>query len=133
VGTGSILVGCARFGAFCVGTDIDVRILRWGAGYNLPVLILRLRYGVHLVKSFVCVIRGKGGKNVFSNFQQYGLPLPELIRSGKERCGRCLVLWPHKDLMPWMVDADNSLYGRHFRTDGPVYDAILCDPPYGIR
>lgn len=28
VGTGSILVACANFGAVCFGTDIDVRVLR---------------------------------------------------------------------------------------------------------
>ena len=79
VGTGSILIACARFGAFCVGTDIDIRVLR-----------------------------GKKGRNVFSNFRQYGLPLPELVRS------------------------DNALYGGHFRAQ-PLYDAVVCDPPYGIR
>ncbi|CAM9948496.1 unnamed protein product, partial [Phaeothamnion confervicola] len=52
VGTASILVACARFGAFCVGTDIDLRVLR-----------------------------GKDGVGPFSNFDQYGLPRPELVRS----------------------------------------------------
>jgi tRNA (guanine10-N2)-methyltransferase len=82
VGTGSILIACAQFGAhFCVGTDIDIRVLR-----------------------------GKKGRNVFSNFRQYGLPLPELIRS------------------------DNALHGGHFRAlSEPMYDAVCCDPPYGIR
>jgi tRNA (guanine10-N2)-methyltransferase len=41
VGTGSILVACANFGAFCFGTDIDTRVLR-----------------------------GKGDSNIFSNFDQ---------------------------------------------------------------
>ena len=81
VGTGSILLSCALRGAYCVGTDIDIRVLR-----------------------------GKGAdQTVFSNFQQYGLPRPELIRS------------------------DNALYHRHYRTDHPLYDAIVTDPPYGIR
>jgi len=39
----------------------------------------------------------------------FGLPRPELIRS------------------------DNGIYHRHFRTEHCLYDAILCDPPYGIR
>lgn len=82
VGTGSILLSCAVQGAYCVGTDIDIRILR-GRSRD---------------------------KNIISNFRQFGLPRPELIRS------------------------DNAVYERHFRTteDG-LYDAILCDPPYGIR
>jgi tRNA (guanine10-N2)-methyltransferase len=82
VGTGSILVACAKFGAsVTVGFDIDVRVLR-----------------------------GKGGNTLFTNFEQYGLPLPEVIR------------------------CDSSMHSRHFRTHpGGTYDAIVCDPPYGIR
>jgi len=79
-GTGSILVACAQFGAFCTGTDIDIRVLR-----------------------------GKGGRNPHSNFDQYGLPRPELVR------------------------ADNHLWHRHWRPRRPLYDAVVCDPPYGIR
>jgi len=53
VGTGSILLSCALRGAYCVGTDIDIRILR-----------------------------GKGADaNVLSNFRKFNLPRPELIRS----------------------------------------------------
>lgn len=81
VGTGSILLSCALRGAYCMGTDIDIRVLR-----------------------------GKGAdQNVFSNFAQYKLPRPELIRS------------------------DNALYHRHFCTEHALYDAIVTDPPYGIR
>ena len=81
VGTGSILLACGLRGARCVGTDIDLRVLR---GDGKPT-------------------------DVVSNFRQYGLPRPELIRS------------------------DNSLYHRHYRPHGPLYDAIVTDPPYGIR
>ncbi|CAB9526631.1 guanine(10)-N2-methyltransferase homolog [Seminavis robusta] len=79
VGTGSILVSCAIRGAYCVGTDIDIRVLR-----------------------------GKE-ENIYSNFQQFQLPRPELIRS------------------------DNAIYHRHFRTSEPWVDTIVTDPPYGIR
>eukprot|EP00536_Pseudo-nitzschia_multiseries_P012893 jgi/Psemu1/209881/e_gw1.514.22.1 len=100
VGTGSILLSCALRGAYCIGSDIDIRVLR-----------------------------GKGGdQTIWKNFEHYGLPRPEIVRT------------------------DNSLYHRHYRhhnnnnnnnnhrdsTDDstiatPLYDAILCDPPYGIR
>jgi tRNA (guanine10-N2)-methyltransferase len=87
VGTGSILVACGLRGAgHCVGTDIDLRVLR-----------------------------GDGkAEDVFSNFRQYGLRRPELVRS------------------------DNALYHRHYRgsrhgQQQPLYDAIVTDPPYGIR
>ena len=79
VGTGSILFACSNFGAVCFGTDIDVRVLR-----------------------------GKDGNNVNTNFDEFGLTRPELVR------------------------CDSSMYGRHFRTRC-FYDAIVCDPPYGIR
>ena len=81
VGTGSILLSCACRGAYCMGTDIDIRVLR-----------------------------GKGvDQTIWSNFKQFGLPRPEIIRS------------------------DNAIYHRHFRDHDPLYDAILTDPPYGIR
>lgn len=80
VGTGSILVSCAQRGAYCVGTDIDIRVIR---GRNTE-------------------------ENVYSNFRQFGLPRPELIRS------------------------DNAIYHRHFRPNAePWVDCIVTDPPYG--
>jgi tRNA (guanine10-N2)-methyltransferase len=81
VGTGSILLSCALRGAFCIGTDIDTRILK-GRSED---------------------------ENVYSNFRQFNLPRPELVRS------------------------DNAIYHRHYRTDTPLYQSIVCDPPYGIR
>jgi tRNA (guanine10-N2)-methyltransferase len=80
VGTGSILVSCALRGAYCVGTDIDIRVLR-----------------------------GKNDGNIYSNFSQFQLPRPEVIRS------------------------DNAIYHRHFRSSEPWVDTIITDPPYGIR
>jgi tRNA (guanine10-N2)-methyltransferase len=97
VGTGSILLACAMRGAYCIGSDIDIRVLR-----------------------------GKGGdQTIWKNFEHYKLPRPEIIRS------------------------DNALYHRHYRHHHQpttnissttttniaphLYDAIICDPPYGIR
>lgn len=56
VGTGSILISSSYFGSTCFGIDIDMRILR-----------------------------GKDGKTIFSNFDQYKLPYPELIRADFSR------------------------------------------------
>lgn len=81
VGTGSILLTCGLRGSYCFGTDIDIRILR-GKSDN---------------------------SNVTSNFRQYNLVRPDLVRS------------------------DNSIYHRHYRCHKPMFDAIICDPPYGIR
>lgn len=81
-GTGSILLSCGLRGAFCVGTDIDIRVIR---GHSQE-------------------------KSVVGNFFQYKLPRPEIIR------------------------CDNHSYKRHWRlTTSNLYDAIVCDPPYGIR
>ena len=68
-------------GAYAFGTDIDLRVLR-GRSED---------------------------ENIRSNFKQYGLPSPELVRS------------------------DNAIYHRHFREHLPFFDAIVTDPPYGIR
>jgi tRNA (guanine10-N2)-methyltransferase len=53
VGTGSILLSCAVLGAYCQGSDIDIRVLR-GKSSN---------------------------QNIYANFVQFQLPRPELIRS----------------------------------------------------
>lgn len=80
-GTGSILLTCALRGAYCFGTDIDIRVLR-----------------------------GRGAdENVLSNFREFNLVRPDLVRS------------------------DNAIYHRHYRSHRPLFDAIVCDPPYGIR
>ncbi|RHY82871.1 hypothetical protein DYB26_010366 [Aphanomyces astaci] len=77
VGTGSVLVPCTTFGGICFGTDIDSRVLH-----------------------------GKAGKSIKSNFDQYKLRVPDLIRADNSRSPlRC----PH------------------------YFDAVVCDPPYGIR
>jgi tRNA (guanine10-N2)-methyltransferase len=81
VGTGSILLSCALRGAYCVGSDIDIRILK-----------------------------GKSEtENIWKNFEQYNLQRPEILRT------------------------DNAIYHRHYRDHMPLYDSIICDPPYGIR
>lgn len=81
VGTGSILLSCALRGAYCIGSDIDIRILK-----------------------------GKSEEeNIWKNFEQFNLQRPEILRT------------------------DNAIYHRHYRDHQPLYDAIICDPPYGIR
>ncbi|XP_039117571.1 tRNA (guanine(10)-N2)-methyltransferase homolog [Dioscorea cayenensis subsp. rotundata] len=82
VGTGSILVAAAHFGAMTMGADIDIRVVRDGRGPDC---------------------------NVWSNFKQYGLPMPlSLLRADN-------------NLPPWRPGLKE------------VFDAIICDPPYGVR
>lgn len=82
VGTGSILVAAAHFGAMTMGADIDIRVVRDGRGPD---------------------------RNVWSNFKQYGLEMPVgLLRADN-------------NLPPWRPGLKE------------VFDAIICDPPYGVR
>ncbi|XP_020082352.1 tRNA (guanine(10)-N2)-methyltransferase homolog [Ananas comosus] len=82
VGTGSILVAAAHFGAMTMGADIDIRVVRDGRGPDC---------------------------NVWSNFKQYNLPSPiSLLRADN-------------NLPPWRPGLKE------------VFDAIICDPPYGVR
>ncbi|GAV81141.1 UPF0020 domain-containing protein [Cephalotus follicularis] len=83
VGTGSILVAAAHFGAMTMGADIDIRVVRDGRGPDC---------------------------NVWSNFKQYGLPMPiALLRADN-------------NLPPWRPGLKEV-----------VFNAIICDPPYGVR
>lgn len=55
VGTGSILVAATAHGGICVGSDIDLRVLKG-------------------------LKKGKQVGSIRRNFAQYGLPPPELVR-----------------------------------------------------
>jgi tRNA (guanine10-N2)-methyltransferase len=82
VGTGSILVSAGHFGAHCLGSDLDWKILHGKTK--------------------------KGAISAVDNFVQYKIAKPELICS------------------------DMSV--NMFRRNGKGFvDAILCDPPYGVR
>ncbi|KAL5208467.1 hypothetical protein ABZP36_032902 [Zizania latifolia] len=82
VGTGSILVAAAHFGAMTMGADIDIRVVRDGRGPDC---------------------------NIWSNFEQYKLPEP------------LCVLRADNNVPPWRPGLKE------------IFDAIICDPPYGVR
>ncbi|KAJ3675521.1 hypothetical protein LUZ60_004563 [Juncus effusus] len=82
VGTGSVLIAAAHYGAVTMGADIDIRVVRDGRGPNC---------------------------NVWTNFDQYNLPKPVgLLRADN-------------NLPPWRPGLKE------------IFDAIICDPPYGVR
>ncbi|ETV94767.1 hypothetical protein H310_11723 [Aphanomyces invadans] len=83
VGTASVLVACAQFGAMCIGGDIDPQPL----------------HGT------------RPGLNIAANFAQYGLPVPDLLR--------------------W--DVAHPPLNCRLRNPTLQFDAIVCDPPYGMR
>jgi len=94
-GTGSIMVAASHFEAFCVGCDIDIRVL---LGYSVGKL--------NKNSTFLQQLKPEDKANVFLNFKQYGLALPEILRTDSGSL--------------------NFLYDN-------LFDAIVCDPPYGIR
>ncbi|GAB7355756.1 hypothetical protein MBLNU459_g6443t3 [Dothideomycetes sp. NU459] len=78
-GTGSFPIACAHFGATVMGSDIDGRS-----------------------------IRGKPGRDVVSNYVQYGL-------------------------VPRYLDGFVSDLTNTPLREGRWLDGIVCDPPYGVR
>jgi len=79
VGTGSFPIACAHSGAMVLGSDIDPRS-----------------------------VRGTKGRNIISNFEQYGLTA--------------------RFLDNFIADLTNTpLRGSR------LFDGIVCDPPYGVR
>eukprot|EP00937_MAST-01D_sp_MAST-1D-sp2_P005527 g5527.t1 len=111
VGTGSLLVSCSTFGAACAGWDIDTRVLQG-------------------------MIKGKlTGRNVWSNFDQYGLPRPELMRCDVS-LHRSGLRWPTvRRRVASAADGVGATGGDGHEVECAlgVFDAIVTDPPYGIR
>lgn len=87
VGTGSILIAAAACGALTLGTDIDIRVIKFGKK--------DAKTGEHV--------------NIWTNFRDYGLQPPlGLLRLDLNRS-------------PLRVGLEEAL------------DAVLADPPYGVR
>ncbi|VAH52423.1 unnamed protein product [Triticum turgidum subsp. durum] len=107
VGTGSILVAAAHFGAMTM-------VCAYCRNKYIAVLLL---VNVSLIKFFqgadidIRVVRdGRGPDcNIWSNFEQYKLPEP------------LCVLRADNNLPPWRPGLKE------------IFDAIICDPPYGVR
>jgi tRNA (guanine10-N2)-methyltransferase len=124
MGTGSIPIALEHFGCFCIGSDIDPRVLRGEmyAGYsgtsrqeiNEKIVLTeqeRQEKKLSGPKTYRTDYNPKKVRgDVRSNFDQYQLPQPELIRM------------------------DQHLLHRHFHsTSTNFFDVIVTDPPYGIR
>jgi tRNA (guanine10-N2)-methyltransferase len=100
VGTGSLLVACAALGAsLCIGTDIDVRVLK---GMNR--------------------IARATDANIFTNFKQYQLPPPCILRADNSERGNVFAHLHH-----------HGSASKEEQCRVPFLDAIVCDPPYGVR
>ena len=94
VGTGSLLIPPSHYKALCFGCDLDVRVLR---GYSVG----------YTRKSEEDKTPQKMQGNIFSNFDDYNFPRPQIIRQ--------------------------DINKPAFRKKNFLFDAIICDPPYGWR
>ncbi|EKX72120.1 conserved hypothetical protein [Theileria equi strain WA] len=64
VGSGGSIISSSILGSFCMGSDIDIRILRgWGIAYR----------NINLDNN-------EGPTDIFTNFDHYGLERPEIVR-----------------------------------------------------
>ena len=97
VGTGSLLIAAAHFGATVIGADIDWKIL-----HGLTPGGRARKADAEEVKEAPPASQLR----VEDNFRHYGLPLPELLCADQSR-----VVWEREE----------------------VFDAIVTDPPYGVR
>jgi len=70
VGSGSIAIACAHFGALVIGSDLDERVLTGSSvgrkSYNKDVIVEH-------------VTNKDENYNIFTNFKHYGLPLPDIF------------------------------------------------------
>lgn len=96
VGTGSLLIPPAHYGALCFGSDLDARVL-YGTGVG------------HLNTSSSFYRKEQESlpdPKIMLNFDQYNLSKPDIF---------------HMD----------CLKPQFFRKG--IFDAIITDPPYGVR
>ncbi len=93
VGTGSLLIPPTVFGANCFGCDLDIRVLK---GYSV---------GYIRDNNDKTLFKHEG--NIFSNFDEYNLIRPQIIRQDINKFS--------------------------FRNKNLLFDSIICDPPYGWR
>jgi len=93
VGTGSLLIPSSFFQANCFGCDLDIRVLK---GYSIGYV--RDNNNSNNVK-----FEG----NIFSNFEDYNLIKPQIIRF--------------------------DINHHSFKKNNFFFDSIICDPPYGWR
>lgn len=79
------------------GSDLDIRVLK---GYKVG-------YTKDSLKN-----KTKSGCNIFTNFKEYNLPMPNILRA---------------DINYFNFIRNNDSFSIK------IFDCIICDPPYGIR
>jgi tRNA (guanine10-N2)-methyltransferase len=127
VGTGSLLIPPAHFGAIVTGCDIDIRVIKgYSVGYSKDEMyeknkINNEKYKMRKLKNTTNnnvtssinpslktdkIVSNEAKSNIFTNFIHYKLPLPTILRA----------------------DINYICFRK-----GEYFDMIICDPPYGHR
>jgi len=105
VGTGGILIPCSVMGAEVFGADMDMRVIK---GYGIAQLNRKYANEKQNWSNEKGVSQTDKSQrsDIYVNFEAYGLPKPNILR----------------------VDITQPAYRRSLK-----FDAIVTDPPYGIR
>ncbi|KAF3675005.1 hypothetical protein FXO37_06107 [Capsicum annuum] len=129
VGTGSILVAATHYGAITMGVDIDIRVVRDGRG---PDVMSGATSSSQDSKSVVEVLYGE---RAIVHADVTG----ELVSNGGEWCDCHLRSSNEKgnnnnipSIVPQVGSGEDRVY-TDLTTPWQVFDAIVCDPPYGVR
>ncbi|KAF8284844.1 putative methyltransferase [Trypanosoma cruzi] len=129
-GTGSILIAAAHYGAVTLGADADARVMR-GGSLRCKASKQQQQQRELAVRSYTQDTLERAGINaaeaeapsMWTNFKLYGLTPPDRVRMN-------FANW-HAALRPCnMHDREK---GPTDRGDRGFLDAIVTDPPYGIR
>lgn len=125
-GTGSSLISCAHWGAKVFGTDMDGRVLRSGTGKISAQMRQQQAIAFQSLAEYWVASEGadagrfgftdedKAQPSMLTNFKAYRfLTTPERLRMNFSR---------------WEGLFSPMLQGRE-----GIFDAIMSDPPYGVR
>jgi tRNA (guanine10-N2)-methyltransferase len=126
VGTASILIALTHFGAMCFGSDIDTRVLRGEM------------YAGSCPKGQKTGQETRTRRDIFENFKRYNLPVPELIRMDNHVFDRHITLQSHgtytiSETTNCCTMMSSGAAGSANDSSQGLFDAIVTDPPYGIR
>jgi tRNA (guanine10-N2)-methyltransferase len=114
VGTGSLLVGAAHFGAHVLGADLDFNMIHARGKMNLILIKAWIVFKSHEENFFLGLSSRMGQKyrskdeNIYNNLRQYGLE--------------------NKYIDILIADFSTRYLNEKFK-----FEAIITDPPYGIR
>lgn len=117
VGTGSFIVAAGHYGAACIGSDIDVRMIKGK----------EVQTGSTVGRSDKTNKKASFSKEDSNNSQQQQPEQQQLEHVDIETNFR------HYDTATYLVDAMAIDFTHDCFRSSLKFDAVLCDPPYGVR